>query len=75
MSEVWRQFAEVGPVAVPCVAAFGLALLVVRRRLEAGVGLLELPFDGKFLMGVLYTGALLTIYLSCYYFFFRLPLR
>lgn len=62
-------------MAVPCVAAFGLALLVVRRRLEAGVALLDLPLDGKFLIGVLYTGALLTIYLSCYYFFFRLPAR
>jgi hypothetical protein len=68
-----RQLAGSGPVLVPCAAAFGLALLVVRRRLEAGVSPLELPFDGKFLMGVLYTGALLTIYLSCYYFFFRMP--
>ena len=69
------QAASSAPVLIPCVAAFGLALLVVRRRLEAGVPPLQLPFDGKFLMGVLYTGALLTIYLSCYYFFFRLPPR
>lgn len=63
---------ETAPVIVPCIAALALAWLVVRRRLEAGVAPFELPFDGKFLMGVLYTGALLTIYLSCYYFFFRL---
>ena len=69
-----RHLSDAGPVVIPCVAAFVLAMLVVRRRLEAGVSLLHLPFDGKFLMGVLYTGALLTIYLSCYYFFFRLPL-
>lgn len=73
MGDLFQHLADVGPVAVPCVAAFALALLVVRRRLEAGVPALHLPFDGKFLMGVLYTGALLTIYLSCYYFFFRLP--
>ena len=59
------------PVLAPCLAALALALLVVRRRLEAGVPPLQLPLDGKFLMGLLYTGALLTIYLSCYYFFFR----
>jgi uncharacterized membrane protein YbhN (UPF0104 family) len=64
---------ESAPVLLPCIAAVALALLVVRRRLEAGVTLLQLPLDGKFLTGVLYTGALLTIYLSCYYFFFRLP--
>lgn len=58
---------------MPCVAALVLALLVVLRRLESGVAPAELPFDGKFLMGLVYTGALLTIYLSCYYFFFRLP--
>ena len=66
---------DILPVAIPCIAAFALALLVVRRRLEAGVPALQLPFDGKFLMGVLYTGALLTIYLSCYYYFIRTPLR
>jgi hypothetical protein len=69
------DFLDAAPVVVPCIAALALALLVTHRRLEAGVPLLELPLDGKFLMGVLYTGALLTIYLSCYYFFFRLPLR
>ena len=69
-----RHLSDASPVVIPCVAAFALAMLVVRRRLEAGVSLLSLPFDIKFLMGVLYTGALLTIYLSCYYFFFRLPL-
>ena len=63
---------EAAPVIVPCLAAVALAALVVRRRLEAGVAALDLPFDGKFLMGLLYTGALLTIYLSCYYFFFRI---
>ena len=69
-----RHLSDASPVVIPCVAAFALAMLVVRRRIEAGVSLLDLPFDGKLLMGVLYTGALLTIYLSCYYFFFRLPL-
>ena len=63
---------EAAPVVVPCIAALALASLVVRRRLEAGVAPLQLPFDGKLLMGLLYTGALLTIYLSCYYFFFRI---
>jgi hypothetical protein len=63
---------DAAPVLAPCLLAFVLALLVVRRRLEAGVSPLDLPLDGKFLMGLLYTGALLTIYLSCYYFFFRL---
>ncbi|MCB1021958.1 MAG: hypothetical protein H6509_07345 [Bryobacterales bacterium] len=63
------------PVLIPCIAALALALLVVRRRLEAGVPPLALPLDGKFLLGLAYTGALLTIYLSCYYFFFRLPAK
>ncbi len=73
MDESWRQALAAAPVLIPCIGAFALTLLVVRRRLEAGVAPLDLPFDGKFLMGVVYTGALLTIYLSCYYFFFRLP--
>jgi hypothetical protein len=70
-----KEALEIAPVVVPCIAALALALLVVRRRLEAGVAPLELPFDGKFLMGLLYTGALLTIYLSCYYFFFPIASR
>ena len=44
-----------------------------RRRLRDGLSFLEVLKDRGFLIVFFYTGALLSIYLSCFYFFYLLP--
>lgn len=54
----------------------GSALFVghyARRRLREGLSVLEVLTDRNFLIVLLYTGALLAIYLSCFYFFYLAP--
>jgi len=64
--EFWGQGA---PVVAPIVLGVLLVLYILGQRLADGVSLLDLPFDGKFLKGFLYTGALVAIWLSCYYYY------
>ena len=58
-----------GPIAL------GLLLIsyVAVKRLEDGVPIYRLPLDFKLLSAFMYTGALLAIYLSYYFFFVQLP--
>lgn len=44
-----------------------------RRRLREGLSVLGVLTDRNFLIVFLYTGALLAIYLSCFYFFYLAP--
>lgn len=44
-----------------------------RRRLRDGLSFFEVLKDRSFLIVFFYTGALLSIYLSCFYFFYLLP--
>ena len=57
--------------------ALGLLLIsyVAVKRLEDDVPIWRLAFDFKFLSAFMYTGALLAIYLSYYYFFVQLPAK
>ncbi len=65
-NELWSQgLLVVGPV----VGGVALVLYIAGQRLADGVSALALPADGKFLKGFFYTGALVTIWLSCYYYY------
>ena len=44
-----------------------------RRRLREGLSAWQVLTDRNFLIVFLYTGALLAIYLSCFYFFYLVP--
>ncbi|MBI1354515.1 MAG: hypothetical protein GC160_09220 [Acidobacteria bacterium] len=56
-------------VLTPIVAGVLLVAYVAGQRLADEVPLGRLPTDGKFLQAVIYTGALVAIWLSCYYFY------
>lgn len=62
---MWR---EAGEVVVPLALGVALVLWVASKRLVEGASPFQLPLDRKFLTAILYTGALLAIYLSCLYF-------
>ncbi len=64
--DFWSQGA---PVIAPIVLGVVLVLYILGQRLADGVSLAALPFDEKFLKGFLYTGALVAIWLSCYYYY------
>ncbi len=64
--EFWNQGV---PVVAPIVLGILLVLYILGQRLADGVSLTALPFDGKFLKGFFYTGALVAIWLSCYYYY------
>ena len=57
------------PVIAPILGGVALVLYIIGQRLADGVSLTALPFDEKFLKGFLYTGALVAIWLSCYYYY------
>ena len=68
-----RLFAS--PFARPIALGLLLISYVAVKRLEDGVPIYRLPLDFKLLSAFMYTGALLAIYLSYYYFFVQLPAR
>lgn len=64
------EFFNQGVLVVgPIVGGVLLVAYIAGQRLADDVPLLGLPADGKFLKGFLYTGALLAIWLSCYYYY------
>ena len=71
--------AEMIAAAVPVLGPIALGLLLISyvavKRLEDDVPIWRLAFDFKFLSAFMYTGALLAIYLSYYYFFVQLPAK
>lgn len=60
---------EFWAVIVPIVLAVVLVIWVAGRLLVEGVGLTALPADRRFLIAFFYSGALVAIWLSCYYFY------
>lgn len=66
MKEFWSQGL---PVVGPILGGVALVLYIAGQRLADDVTLIALPADGKFLKGFLYTGALVAIWLSCYYYY------
>ena len=53
----------------PLVLGAGLVVWVLYQRVQEGLGPKELLSDRQFLTAVFYTGALLSIYLSCLYYY------
>jgi hypothetical protein len=56
-------------VAGPLAAGVGLVCWVLVQRLREGLHPKELLTDRQFLMALFYTGALLSIYLSCVHYY------
>lgn len=56
-------------VVLPIIGGILLVVWIAGQRLADDVSLIALPADGKFLKGFLYTGALVAIWLSCYYYY------
>jgi len=69
MSAWWEAVAEAPLVVLPLIGGALLVLYVLGQRLADGVSLIALPLDGKLLKAIVYTGALLAIWLSCYHFY------
>lgn len=53
----------------PLLAGAGLILWVLYLRIREGLGPKDLLIDRQFLTALFYTGALLSIYLSCVYYY------
>lgn len=60
---------EFWAVVVPIVLAAALVLYVAGRLIGEGVGVSGLLFDRRFLIAFFYSGALVAIWLSCWYFY------
>ena len=56
-------------VVVPIFVAVVLVAYVIGQRLGDGVPISGLLIDRKFLISFFYSGALVAIWLSCYYFY------
>ncbi len=64
---------EVLFVWIPMICSVLFVCYYTRRRLRDGLSFFEVLTDRNFLIVFFYTGALLSIYLSCFYFFYLLP--
>ena len=64
---------EVIFVWLPIIASVVFVIHFARRRLHEGLSLVQMLIDQKFLIVFLYSGSLLAIYLSCFYFFYLGP--
>jgi hypothetical protein len=53
----------------PLILGVGLVVWVLLQRVEEGLGLRELLTDRQFLTTLFFTGALLSIYLSCVHYY------
>jgi hypothetical protein len=53
----------------PLTLGLGLVGWVLRQRVQEGLGPKELITDRQFLTALFYTGALLSIYLSCLHYY------
>jgi len=69
----FEMIVAVAPIFGPIAVGLFLISYVAVKQIEDGLPIWRLPFDFKFLSAFMYTGALLAIYLSYYYFFVSLP--
>jgi hypothetical protein len=53
----------------PILAGIGLIIWVLYMRIRDGLGPKDLIIDRQFLTALFYTGALLSIYLSCVHYY------